>query len=185
MEIELNTNLIQMINVNSYTNICYNETFDIFNWTIEGYNKIIMEIVPPILEDMYREIFKCDIEIKPIMVYNPKYYNYERDEFYYILKFDKREYNKLFKQVTNDNNFWKFLKDNYSSYDGFISYMANNKNDFYNQEFYKQFASIIQYLWDNIIKDNNILDKYICRYYEELLDSFYATFDLEEDIEEV
>lgn len=180
MKLKLDTDLIQMINVNSYTTICNVECFEEYDWNIDGYKKILKNILPSILQEIYQQIFTKDISVKPIVAYSPQYYNYSGDGLEYTLKFDKREYNNIFKKITNDNNFWEYIKKRYASYDGFISFLADNKTDFYKQDFTSQFASIIQYIFDTKIKNTRFYDNIIQEYYGELLDQFAMNFELYE-----
>ena len=61
-------------------------------------------------------------------IHSPKYYNYETDEIYATASFESKE---LFMYlIENEEKFEEYCKNNFSSYDGFISFLPNNSNEF-------------------------------------------------------
>ena len=61
-------------------------------------------------------------------IHSPKYYNYETDEIYATATFESKE---LFMYlIENEEKFEEYCKNNFSSYDGFISFLPNNSNEF-------------------------------------------------------
>lgn len=74
-----------------------------------------------------------DMKLKDL--YSPKYYNYETDSLIINVKLNLRKL-KTFCFKTYRNEFDKYLHDNFTSYDGFISFVSNNINGFI--EDYKQ-----------------------------------------------
>lgn len=57
-------------------------------------------------------------------IYSPKYYNFATDEIEFTVTYNKAD---ILKSATKDKeNFNKFLKEKYSSYDGFYSFTSNN-----------------------------------------------------------
>jgi len=80
--------------------------------------------VKPFLVDLGMGI--QDVVVHDIV--SPKYYNFETDQLYFDLIVDEDFTENLAKKV--ENEFYntclaKFLKDNYTSYDGFLSFTAN------------------------------------------------------------
>lgn len=63
-----------------------------------------------------------------VKLVSPKFYNYSTDKIIIKGTFNI----PVIIKVINNNleNFKNFLKDNYTSYDGFISFIANNSNEF-------------------------------------------------------
>ena len=49
------------------------------------------------------------------------------------------------KSLKDDEEFKNFLKENYSSYSGFISSMADNLDEFYQQDGWKQFVQVVMF----------------------------------------
>lgn len=63
---------------------------------------------------------------------SPKYYNFETDRLNLKIKLDQRKLDLYcFRQEKTDFN--QYLKDHFTSCDGFFSFIANNINDFKNQ----------------------------------------------------
>ncbi len=98
---------------------------------------------------------------------SPKYYNFETDRLILKVKLDQRKL-ELYCFRQEKEAFDQYLKENFTSYDGFCSFIANNVNVFKNQyieegkkdrtldimiEFYilKQFER-----WEN--KDSYLMD---------------------------
>tara|TARA_Y100000593_G_scaffold93028_1_gene186455 strand:+ start:1022 stop:1612 length:591 start_codon:yes stop_codon:yes gene_type:complete len=96
---------------------------ELFEYDYENYFKELSESlcykVWDILEDFIREI-------KFIKLESPEYYNYSND----IIICDIKPNKKMIKTYIKNNykNWAKYLKDNFTSYDGFISYYSNDEN---------------------------------------------------------
>lgn len=148
-----------------FNNVSYND----------GMDRAIMNIATPIIEDAIREILPS-ANITPTEVYHPRYYNFEKDELYFTLTCSASEYNALFERTVNDPAFENFLKSNYRSYDGFISFMADDLDEFYKQEDWRQAAQVIAFNIDDSQFDNYQRDyyeafsEYFEEHYDELLD---------------
>lgn len=61
-------------------------------------------------------------------IQSPKYYNYGRDEIYALATFDTDEL--LNYLIKNSDKFEEYCKNNFSSYDGFVSFLPNNAYEF-------------------------------------------------------
>ena len=61
-------------------------------------------------------------------IQSPKYYNYGTDEIYALATFDTDEL--LNYLIKNGDKFEEYCKNNFSSYDGFISFLPNNAYEF-------------------------------------------------------
>ena len=137
----------------------------------EVMDKAIEDIASPIIEEAVREVLPS-ATIIPTEVYHPKYYNFESDELYFTLTCNAAEYNRLFNETVNNPEFEDYLRNHYSSYDGFISYMANNLRDFYEQVEWRQAAQVIAF---NL--DDDVLFQYDNRYQNKYDDEFMYYFD--------
>lgn len=74
-----------------------------------------------------------DMKFKDL--YSPRYYNYETDSLIIDVDVDMRRLKK-YCFTTKKEAFNQYLKDNFTSYSGFVSYISNNIKDFkedYNQ----------------------------------------------------
>lgn len=110
-----------------------NQYYDIDNW--EQFTKdIAKQAVYKLWEILPNIDIIQDMELKDI--YSPKYYNYETDSLIIDIKLNLTKLKK-YCFTTHRAAFNKYLKDNFTSYDGFISYISNNIDDFisdYNQQ---------------------------------------------------
>ena len=67
---------------------------------------------------------------------SPKYYNFETDKLVIKIEFSKKAL-ELWCFTTKADKFNEYLKEHYSSYSGFISFISNNIDDFKHDYFFK------------------------------------------------
>jgi len=87
-------------------------------------NDYITDEIKPFLVDLGFGI--TDVVVHDIV--SPKYYNFKTDELYFDIVTEEDFTEKLVQKIENefyDTGLVKFLKDNYTSYDGFMSFTAN------------------------------------------------------------
>ena len=91
---------------------------------MEVAQEIINDEVLPNLKDLKLGI----IGLKVSGLNSPKYYNFSTDQLDLDLKVTEGFYERLVKRVAKCDQvaLAKFLKDNFTSYDGFMSWTANN-----------------------------------------------------------
>jgi hypothetical protein len=98
----------------------YNHSAFMDDWAKQVYNFI---------DDIIVDIFKCEIGLDVSLEYcgrwSPREYNFSHDTVNFDLNCEQG-FSKLVDFCTNHPDFSKFLKDNFSSYDGFMSFTANN-----------------------------------------------------------
>lgn len=150
MKANLNTNLFPIINVGMYYSCISPETiFDDYyinedfengdseynaeqfwdNFDNDKYKAKIQELAADFLMYEIDDNNGNEIKIEAGELYSPKYYNFDTDNIELTVEFDKvKILNNVFKDV---NAFDTFLKENYSSYDGFCSFIANNFEEWY------------------------------------------------------
>ena len=100
------------------------EQFDEIDWnkTNENISKFYLNYFKDELNDFFKSIGVLSLEF--IKVDSPKYYNYSTDKLVCDIKIDKNVFiHELRKH--NFDNWEQFLKDNFTSYDGFISFYPN------------------------------------------------------------
>ena len=76
-------------------------------------------------------------DIETVSINSPKFYNFECDILYFDLIVEDQFNNNIIDKINNLstdelNRFNTYLKDNYSSYDGFVSFTSNNSLDVIN-----------------------------------------------------
>lgn len=127
--------------------------WDLFDHDL--YTDLIVKQIDNLTHNLASEInwfFGIDIidQINCVGIDSPKYYNYRDD--HYLLDF---VVNDQFKPilidfaVKNQADFNTFLKSNYSSYDGFISFTANNFDQWlidFEAERDQEIGAILSYL---------------------------------------
>ena len=91
---------------------------------------------------------------------SPREYNFATDTLDFTLEINKAELIRVLKSLEGDQDFEKFLKDNYSSYDGFWSWTPNNYVDIRaeiwgeHEKFDQALGALITYLAkDNITSE--------------------------------
>ena len=112
------------------------KTYEITGDNFKNYEKKVCELHADSLEEVISDdnlynntnIVKS---IKFLSMSSPKYYNFTTDKLHLLVNFNPT---KLKKYCFNDNNidFNIYLKNNFTSYDGFISFIDNNIRDFIN-----------------------------------------------------
>lgn len=116
--------------------------FDAEMYWDKGYdhNKFKQDIVnmaTNYINQMFTEIKKLGLGIKKIVIqdlHSPRYYNFETDQLYFDLVVNNNFHKNLLKVINKlskeqKDNLDKWLRDNFSSYDGFTSFTANNLGD--------------------------------------------------------
>lgn len=97
---------------------------------VDGYCKAVCQ---KIVNDVYSAVVDDVIKsMKFAYVVNPEYYNYDTDKLNIALELD-RDALEVYIFKTNAEEFDVYLAENFTSYDGFISYIANNLHEFRNQ----------------------------------------------------
>lgn len=97
---------------------------------VDGYCKAVCK---KIVDDVYSNLVDDVIKsIKFAYVVSPEYYNFDTDKLNLELELD-RDALEVYIFKTNAEEFDVYLAENFTSYDGFISYIANNLHEFRNQ----------------------------------------------------
>lgn len=180
MKFELNTDVLPVVSVDLYSrqDMLYEFDFDSFDELDEG----IMEVATPIIEETITTILPS-ARITPTKVRHPRAYNFAVDELDFILSVDDREVEDLILSALNDDTFSEFLRKNYSSYDGFISYMAFDIQEFEEQEDWKKLCQAIMFFTPyDYIRNNN--DDFEMDLWEYMGNHFDQVDDENEDWEE-
>lgn len=141
-------------------------------------DEIIQDLAPRYIKETLQEVLPS-VEIYAIEVYHPREYNFSGDELEFDLVVSANEYNALKERVVNDEAFETYLKDNYSSYSGFVSFMADNKDKFETQENWKQMVQVIMFA----LQQANI-ETPVGEYLNEFLSAVDERFPEQQELEE-
>lgn len=129
-ELKLNTGLIDHIFSGCYGTIWEDgengEWIELFKLKDikNGYNNYRNEILKEL-----QQVIPNIKDIRFTGTYNPREYNFDNDQLDFTLIVKNNFEKELVKMLENDQNFNKYLHDNYTSYDGFISLTPNNIQD--------------------------------------------------------
>ena len=134
------------------------EQFDNIDWnsTDENVSKFYLGYFKDELSDFFKSIGVLSLEF--IKVNSPKYYNYSTDKLVCNIEINKNVFIHELRKHDFDN--WEqFLKDNFISYDGFISFYPNTTIE-----------------WDELInekiEDYNVIIETLLKFYLEQNDGF-------------
>ena len=178
LSVELNTGVLPIVNIDMYS---MGELINDYDVTQEELDEIVMELAPEYIEDTLKDIL-ADVSVVVKSVYHPSQYNYSGDELEFTLNVSRSSYESLKETTLQDDKFKSFLKQNYSSYDGFVSYMADNIDDFETQDEWKQVVQVIMFnIPENVIEYNN--ESYINTFIDKL-SSNYPMIEDEDSLDE-
>ena len=118
------------------SNEYWSNLFDISKFRVE-----ILTLATDYIKDEIKPILtglKLGIsDIETVSINSPRFYNFECDELYFDLIVEDQFNNNIIDKINNLSTdelirFNTYLKDNYSSYDGFVSFTSNNSLDVIN-----------------------------------------------------
>lgn len=131
---------------------------------IIDFNEFMVDVAKKVANVLWDELPNNDVilDINYKDLYSPTYYNYSTDKL--ILDIDV-DINNLYQYCYVDNKakFMKYLQDNHTSYDGFVSLVPNNIEEFK--------------VWEDDLKINVLLEFFFLNeldiesYYQELFSS--------------
>lgn len=133
-EITLKTELINEDKEDGYIDYSEDDFWDHFD--NDTYMKDLSENVINTVEDIINDLFCYYLKIETPAMYlygyhSPREYNFSTDDYHFTFKSNYLGYLiRLCLNSENRENFQKFLGDNFTSRDGFISFVPNNIEDF-------------------------------------------------------
>ena len=96
------------------------------NYSFDKYKKQL-ELLAEMFFNKAHSCNDFEIKVKTGKITSPQFYNYYTDTIDFEVTFNYKELLNYIK--SNLDEFKLYLKDNYSSYDGFVSFMPNNYNE--------------------------------------------------------
>ena len=123
--------------------------------------KLAVEIITDAFSDIFPNEFDVDEDFSLTYegTYSPRYYNFETDSVNFTFKYSDELKNCMFDYVNGNDNFKKFLKDNYTSRDGFISFIPNNWEDWFdgwNMDEWKCVSALLRFLIEQRITESEM-----------------------------
>ena len=115
------------------------------------YLKLIKDLLPyEIIENP-----KFLLELKDSYIDSPQYYNYRTDKNGLFIKTNYTTLNLIKNYVLSFENMENYILKKNSSYDGFISFLSNDYNEWINKPIEKYECNELSFLFDNIIIQND------------------------------
>lgn len=132
MKIQLNTNLVRIFSGT------YNTIWEVEEYADSGdelateydFDEFLKSIVETYQSERKYIVSELDIPFISSIEFNghysPREYNFKTDELDFVATVNKAKLHEAVKQLKDDKEFGQYLKDNYTSYDGFMSFTPNN-----------------------------------------------------------
>ena len=151
---ELNTDLVPIINMFQYE--IFNLLEGCVGVTREKIDEMMLDFAKPVIEEEIKGVLpSATVTFKDFT--HPRYYrafSNNNDVLNFDVTYNVSEYEALKEKAIQDPDFEKYLQEHYTSYDGFMSFFANNIKDFEEQEDWKQFVSVLSYYLPNDWENN-------------------------------
>lgn len=93
------------------------------------WNKAVQSFVEDVLSEMLRDYFGIEIEYTNDGYWSPREYNFSHDVSNFTI--ESESFQRIVLYCLHHEDFSRFLKDRYTSYDGFSSNTSNNVEDWY------------------------------------------------------
>ena len=104
------------------------KTYDDYKWNYAEYNQRVATACVSPIEDQLNEL-GLGITIEFQSLYSPKYYNYSNDSINVAYTLEDKSLDKIVEYIQeNREAFDTYIKDNCTSYDGFISFYSNDSD---------------------------------------------------------
>lgn len=166
----LHTDLFKLVNMYQY------QIADGIMCDRDELDETMRKYAEPIIEDAFHTALPSSrVTFKEFD--HPPYYKLFtnlNDQLLFDVTFNKAEYEALKEKTINDPAFADYIAQNYCSYDGFISYMADNMEDFNNEEEWRQFVQVVQYNMPEFTESD--YDRFV----SDVVEDLYENFDTEE-----
>lgn len=162
------------------------------NFSIEKYHNMIStnaqiyinNIILPELTEKTESIKSLEVT----GIYSPKSYNYGTDELNFDLTINKREIIKEISTMVGLSDFDDYLRENYSSRDGFISTMPKNLEEFdeelskpENDDSWQPVVQYLNYLFSKCGDENNKIEKFDEWLFDNEIDRDYSDYQLDDE----
>lgn len=120
---------------------------------VDDFSDQVLAYAPETIQEAFNEYgIAAEVVGGSCKWHHPSYYNYSDDVIVFDMKVDTDWVESKFMELKDDPTFKKFLKDNFSSRSGFISYMPDDSAEYEElldpngSEYWKLVSAIVQYL---------------------------------------
>ena len=149
-----------LYNSDMIANATYGEDAD-FDFVDGGYEAFERDVAERCVQEMWNHLTQeQDIirDMQFVAVHSPAYYNFTTDKIEIDVECDLMALEKYVRE-THREEFNEYLQDNFTSYDGFISFVPNNVTEFFN-ELENDFERLSQVMLEFYILRNLDADAY-------------------------
>lgn len=119
------------------------------------FSNLYLELIKNLLPFDIVENPKFLLELKSSYIDSPHYYNYRTDKNGLFIKTNYTTLNLIKNYVLSFENMENYIFKKNSSYDGFISFLSNDYNEWINKPIEKYECNELSFLFDNIIIQND------------------------------
>jgi len=134
--------------------------FDKFEFDYDHYHTEIAKESVNWVENIVNGIFKNKIQVNFESIQSPKYYNFSNDSINVNYVVNEEFLKEMMGYLnTNKEEFAHYIKENYTSRDGFFSHYSNDVDEWLNEYFLDietnkhYFGSILEFVINNEIDD--------------------------------
>ena len=120
-------NEIQFWNQENGTDLSYDD----FEFDYDDYRDRVARAFVNSFESNFQDIIPSDIKYQSIS--SPQYYNFSNDSINIEVEFDFARFMKIVNE--NKENIREYIRENYTSRDGFNSFHSNNVEDWCDKEY--------------------------------------------------
>lgn len=131
-------------------------TYEDYEFDYTGYRTNVAKACVDAIENKLKEFDINGVIITYEKISSPKYYNFETDSIYVKYKLTGKAVKNINDYLTiNKEAFATYVKDNYTSRDGFNSFWSNDINDWFkiylpNKEKLKHcFGAVLEFIFEN------------------------------------
>ena len=138
---------------------------DEVDYDFNEFTKVAGEACVNSLED---ELYSHDVitNMDYVGMSSPRYYNYETDKVLIDVDYNFISLVKYCRH-TNRDKFNQYLKNNYTSYDGFISFVENSINSFFTKDWFNSHKNMaVQVMIEFYLTSEIDLDAHLQNMYE-------------------
>ena len=183
---ELESDIYEIVD-NLFEDYSPNESFLIKEFLMRNYDKVVDEdnesyrkdvalAVCDFLSDTVSEVLNVKTEFVFENIHSPMYYNFSNDSINVRIDTDDTKFMEaIFNFVKNHiDEFKKYIKDNYTSCDGFISFYSNDYKEWLKDEYNEhEIGALIDFVLRT--NDDNIEDEMLNYVFENIWQGSYIT----------
>lgn len=188
MRVDLGTALLPIIIPDTYgSGFQYNVRDDMW----EDFKELMIKYAKDYLNDALKETLFKGAKLSNFSFHSPREYNFMTDWINFTMEFDNKVVDEI--QRNANDEFFEFIKNKYKSYDGYICFMPNTKEKFFEElgkkvdapgyPFEKAISAWIMYEFEKEFDPQKYQQEYLADVWEYASSNGYEEDDEDEDIQ--